>query len=53
MNVNRRDNSENAGTMLVAGTVSISPSGDFMLGDLQDSLVKQTGMVKVVHFVCP
>jgi Tol biopolymer transport system component len=53
MNVNRRDNSENAGTMLVAGTVSISPSGDFMLGDLQDSLVRQTGMVKVVHFVCP
>jgi len=53
MNVNRRDNPENAGTMEVAGTVAVAPSGDFMIGDMQDSLVKQTGLDKVVRFTCP
>jgi WD40-like Beta Propeller Repeat len=53
MNVNRKDNPQNAGTMLVAGTVAVSPTGDFMLGDVQDSLVHQTGLVKVVRFGCP
>jgi Tol biopolymer transport system component len=52
MNVNRENNPENAGIMQVAVTVAPSPSGTFMLGDVQDSLVKQTGMVRVVHFVC-
>jgi Tol biopolymer transport system component len=52
MNVRRRNNPENAGFMQVAGTVAISPSGDFMLGDVQDSLVKQTGLVRVVRFAC-
>jgi hypothetical protein len=52
MNVNRKDNPQNAGTMLVAGTVAVSPSGDYLLGDLQDSLIKQTGLVKVVRFAC-
>lgn len=52
MNLNRTDNAENEGDMRVAGTVTASPSGAFMLGDVQDSLVKQTGMVKVVRFVC-
>lgn len=52
MNVNRKD-PENTGVMLVACTVAVSPSGDFMLGDVQDSLVKQTGLVKVVRFTCP
>lgn len=53
MNVNRRDNPENSGKPLVAGTVAVSPSGDFMLGDLQDSLTRQTGLEKVVRFTCP
>jgi hypothetical protein len=53
MNINRKDNPENAGVMQVAGTVAISPSGDFMLGDVQDDLVKQTGLVRVVHFTGP
>ena len=53
MNVNRKDNPQNTGTMLVAGTVAVSPSGDYMLGDVQDSLVRQTGLVKVVRFTCP
>jgi Tol biopolymer transport system component len=52
MNVNRRDNPENSGVMLVAGTVAISPAGDFMLGDVQDSLIRQTGLVKRVRFSC-
>jgi len=53
MNVNRKDNAQNTGTMLVAGTVAVSPSGDYMRGDVQDSLVRQTGLVKVVRFMCP
>jgi Tol biopolymer transport system component len=52
MNVNRPDNPENAGFMQVATAVAPSPSGTSMLGDVQDSLVKQTGMIRVVHFVC-
>jgi hypothetical protein len=53
MNVNRKDNPQNTGNMLVAGTVAVSPAGDFMLGDVQDSLVRQTGLVKLVRFRCP
>jgi len=53
MNSNRHDNPENAGFMQVAGTVAVSPSGEYLLGDVQDSLVKQTGLVRSVHFVCP
>lgn len=52
MNVSRRD-PENTGAMPVACTVAVSPSGDYMLGDVQDSLVKQTGLVRVVRFTCP
>lgn len=53
MNVNRKDDPENTGQPLVAGTVAVSPSADFMLGDVQDSLTKQTGMIRTVHFTCP
>jgi hypothetical protein len=53
MNVNRKDNTQNTGQMLVAGTVAVSPAGDYMLGDVQDSLVRQTGLVKLVRFSCP
>jgi Tol biopolymer transport system component len=53
MNVYRKDNPENEGIMQVACTVAVSPSGDFMLGDVQDSLARQTGMVEVVRFTCP
>jgi Tol biopolymer transport system component len=52
MNVRGADNPENAGYMQVAGRVAVSPSGEFMLGDVQDSLVKQTGFVRVIHFSC-
>ena len=53
MNVNRKDNPQNTGKMLVAGTFAVSTAGDFMLGDVQDSLVRQTGLVKLVRFGCP
>jgi Tol biopolymer transport system component len=52
MNVNRPGNPENAGFMQVATTVAIGPSGDMMLGDVQDSLVRQTGLIRVIHLVC-
>ncbi len=39
--------------MQVACTVAVSPDGTSMLGGVQDSLVRQTGFVRVVHFTCP
>jgi hypothetical protein len=45
-------NPENTGKLRVAGTVAISPGGDFMLGDVQTSLAKQAGMILVVRFTC-
>ena len=45
-------NAENTGKLRVAGTVAFSPKGDFMLGDVQTSLARQTGMVLVVRFRC-
>jgi Tol biopolymer transport system component len=53
MNVNRKDNPQNAGHRQVATTVAVSPAGDFMLGDVQDSIVRQTGLVRVIRFICP
>ena len=53
MNVNRKDNPENEGAMRIAGTVAMSASGEFMLADVQDSLTRQSGMVKVVRFTGP
>ncbi len=47
-----RGNPENNDKLAVAGTVAVSPDGTFMLGDVQDSLTKQTGLVKVVRFTC-
>jgi Tol biopolymer transport system component len=52
MNVRRKDNPHNMGSMQVAGTVTVSPDGTYMLGDIQDSLTKQTGLVRSVRFTC-
>ena len=41
-----------SGGPMVAGTVSIGPSGDYFFGDMQDSLVKQTGLVRIFRFTC-
>jgi WD40-like Beta Propeller Repeat len=53
MNVNRKENPENAGYTQVACTVAVGPSGDLALGDVLDSVAKQTGMIRRVHFTCP
>ncbi len=52
MNAEPVDNPQHMQSMQVAGTVAISPTGEFMLGDTQDSLVRQTGLTWRVHFVC-
>jgi Tol biopolymer transport system component len=51
MNVRGPGNAEDSPQ--VAGAVSVSLTGQFMLGDVQDNLAKQTGLVRIVHFVCP
>ncbi len=53
MNSLRKADPENQGLPQVATTVTISPTGDFMLGDVQLSLAKQTGLSRVVRFTCP
>jgi hypothetical protein len=52
MNLRRKDNAQNIGSMQVAGTVAVSPDGDSLLGDIQDSLTRQTGKVRRVRFTC-
>jgi Tol biopolymer transport system component len=52
MNVNRSDNPQNSGEPQVAITVAVSPGGEYLLGDVQDDLARQTGRVHVVRFVC-
>lgn len=49
MNVSE-DDLEYQGAPRVACTVAISPTGDYMLGDVQDNLARQTGMVIRVTF---
>ena len=53
MNVNPKENPQNIGKMGVAGTVGVSPVGDFMPGDMPNSVIRQTGLVKLVRFTCP
>jgi Tol biopolymer transport system component len=52
MNSKADANPEYFGGPMVAGTVSIGPSGDYFFGDMQDSLVKQTGLVRIFRFTC-
>jgi Tol biopolymer transport system component len=52
MNVGRSGDPENFGQTLVAGKVTPSPEGDVLLGDVQDSLVKQTGLVERIQLTC-
>ncbi len=52
MNIHDRDNPENQGATLTAITSAISPQGDYLLADLQDSLTRQNGSVWVVRFTC-
>ncbi len=52
MNVRAPDNPQNSGQMQVACTVAMSPDGTWFLGDVQDSLVRQSGRVRRVRFSC-
>ena len=52
MNSKKPNNPESQGVPMIATTAAISPAGDYFLGDLQDDLVKQTGLVRVVRFTC-
>jgi hypothetical protein len=52
MNRNAPDNPENTGAMQVAGRVSPGPTAGVLFGDVQDSLVKQTGSTKRIRLVC-
>ena len=53
MNLAGADNPEDAGRTLVAGKVTASSVGDVLLGDVQDSLVRQTGFVERIQLTCP
>ncbi len=52
MNLPGKDNPEFTGKSLVAGTVAVSPDGSYMIGDVQDDLMKQTGFMKIIRFTC-
>jgi len=52
MNSKKPNNVESLGVPMIATTAAISPSGDYFLGDIQDDLVKQTGLVRIVRFTC-
>jgi hypothetical protein len=52
MNENAPDDPENTGAMQVAGRVSPGQAPDVLFGDVQDSLVKQTGSTKRIRLVC-
>jgi hypothetical protein len=43
---------ENNGETLVALSSALSPEGDYMLADVQDSLTKQSGNARVVRLTC-
>ncbi len=52
MNLRGAGNLENFGGPRFAGTVAVAPGGDFMYGDVQDDIAKQTGLSLEVHFTC-
>jgi hypothetical protein len=53
MNLARPGDPENIGRTLVAGEVAAGPDGEVLLGDVQDSLVRQTGFVERIQLTCP
>jgi Tol biopolymer transport system component len=52
MNIHRPDNPQAFEKPMTAITVAPSPRGDYFLGDVQDSLVRQTGFSMRVAFTC-
>jgi len=53
MNLRTPGNPEDFGSPRFAGTVAPSPSGEFMLGDVQENIATQKGSSLIVHFTCP
>jgi len=47
-----KGSAEDTGAPQVATTVAPSPTGDWMLGDVQYNIAKQTGDTKRIHFTC-
>ena len=52
MNSNQKSDPENLGIPQVATTIAMSPTGEFMLGEVQLSLAKQSGLSRVVRLTC-
>jgi len=52
MNALLRTNPERSPVPLVAVKATMSPSGTFFLGDIEDSLTRQLGFIKAVRFTC-
>ncbi|HMK89757.1 MAG TPA: hypothetical protein VK446_09020 [Methylocystis sp.] len=52
MNGPRENNPEFVEEPLIATGVTTSPAGDYLLGDVQDSLLKQTGFVIGLRLLC-
>jgi Tol biopolymer transport system component len=52
MNTRPKNNPEYADKAMIGCTVAISPKGDYFLGDVQDDVKKQTGLVRTVHLTC-
>lgn len=52
MNLPGPGNRKDAGRALVAGKVTANAGGDILLGDVQDSLLRQTGFVDRLQLTC-
>ena len=52
MNTLVRANPEYSPVPLIAVKATVSPTGEFFLGDIEDSLTRQSGFVKAVRFTC-
>jgi hypothetical protein len=53
MNIKASNNPQSTGVPQVACTIAPSPDGTWFLGDVQNSLTKQTGYTRLVRFVGP
>jgi hypothetical protein len=52
MNALVRANPEYSLVPLIAVKPTLSPTGEFFLGDIEDSLTRQSGFVRAVRFTC-
>jgi Tol biopolymer transport system component len=52
MNTLSSSNPEHSPVPMIAVKPTLSPTGDFFLGDIEDSITRQSGFVKAVRFTC-